>query len=522
MTMALPDLNEALRNICGDDGVLLDEQERSFYSQDIFDAGEVPAAVVRPATTEDVVELVKLALEHSLPLYVRGGGMSYTNAFLPNREGGLLVDTSGLDTVHEINVEDGYVTVGAGCTWKDLDAALEPHGVRTTFWGPFSGARATIGGSLSQGSATFGSGQAGTTATAILSVEVVTGDGRVLRSGMDAQEHHMPFFRNYGPDLTGLFTHDAGAFGIKTRVSLALEERPTAVGGVSFSFPDFEGMFAAMRDGARIGLASEIIGMDAAIAGIQAGETGLLADLKKLRTIVFEASSLRRGLSAGMHAVLRGRAAFRDAAFTAHFIADARSDQLLDAKLRELRETLRPHGVEIPNAAIGMIRAAPFPALPLTHMDGRRMIPIHGIVPYSNIAAFREKYLAYLESQREAMARLRVEVVETYASLGLNGFLYEPVWYWEDSLELYHDRVAPPEMMESLPRFDLNPEGRALVATMKQDITDIMHEFGAGHLQVGRFYPYLRGRDDSNCDLLRALKTRFDDAGLINPGCLGL
>lgn len=517
-----PEYAQLLRDICGDQGVVLDDEERAFFSQDLFEKGCVPTAVVRPASVDAVVRLVQMAREKAVPLFVRGGGMSYTRAFLPSRDGGLLVDTSALDAIEEINVEDGYVTVGAGCTWKTLDAALAEHNVRTTFWGPFSGARATVGGSLSQGSATFGSGQTGTTAPAVLSVEVVTGNGEVLRSGMDAQAGHTPFFRNYGPDITGLFTHDAGALGIKTKVTLALEERPQAVGGVSYSFADFDGMFCAMRDGAKLGLASEIIGMDAAIAGIQAGERGLLADLKKLRTLVFGASSLRRGIISGAQAVLKGSAAFRDAAYTAHFIADARSDRLLDAKLAELRSVVAPHGQEIPNAAIGMIRSTPFPDLPLTHLDGRRMLPIHGIIPNSRIAAFRKDYLAYIDSQREAMREARVEVVETYASLGRNGFLYEPVWYWEDSLELYHERVAPAEMMASVPRFETNLPAREMVSAMKTAITDIMFAHGAAHLQIGRVYPYLRGRDNGAVDLLRAARTQLDSAGLINPGSLGL
>jgi hypothetical protein len=291
---------------------------------------------------------------------------------------------------------------------------------------------------------------------------------------------------------------------------------------VSFSFADFDSLFLAMRDGAKTGLASEIIGMDAAIAGIQAGERGLLADLAKLRTVVFGAHSLSRGIARGVQAVLRGNRAFASAAFTAHFIADARSNRLLDAKLAELREVVSAHGLEIPNAAISMIRSTPFPDLPLTHMDGRRMLPIHGIIPNSRMAAFRKEYLAYLEDQKQAMEESRVEVVETFASLGLNGFLYEPVWYWEDSLSLYHERVAPAPMMESLPRFESNPPARELVEKMKGDIIDIMFRHGAAHLQIGRVYPYQRERDAQSAALLRSLKTHLDGESVINPGTLGL
>ncbi|MFK7829438.1 MAG: FAD-binding oxidoreductase [Congregibacter sp.] len=522
MNMSATGIHDSLTRICGAGNFSFDADELTFYSQDLFESGCDPIAVARPDSTQAVCELMRMAKEQGIPLFVRGGGMSYTNAYLPSQPGGIVVDTAGLDDIVEINAEDGYVTVGAGCTWKALDEALAGHNVRTTFWGPFSGARATIGGSISQGSATFGSGQTGTTAPAVLALEVVTGDGEILRTGMDAQQQHTPFFRHYGPDMTGLFTHDAGALGIKTQVTLALEERPAAYSGVSFSFSDFEGMFYAMRDVAKTGLASEIIGMDAAIAGIQAGETGLLADLKKLKTVIFDSPSLKRGLKSGLQAVLRGRAAFRDAVYTAHFIADARSERLLDAKLAELSKVAAERGIEIPNAAVAMIRSMPFPDLALTHMDGRRMLPIHGIIPNSRIASFRELYVDYLESQRDAMSEARVQVVETYASLGRNGFLYEPVWYWEDSLEVFHERVSPPGLLETLPHFPENAKGRALVSKMKADIIEIMYQHGAAHLQIGRVYPYLAGRDQVATDFLRATKRHLDGEGLINPGTLGL
>lgn len=516
------DLLTHLQAACGAEGVSTEHDARAFHSQDVYEHGHTAAAVVSPASCEQLQAVVRHSVAAGIPLHVRGGGMSYTRAFLPANSRCVLLDMTRMNRIHEINVEDGYVTVDAGCTWKQLDEALAEHRVRTTFWGPFSGGRATVGGSFSQGSATFGSGQTGTTAAAALGFTIVTGNGELLRSGMDAQPDHLPFFRPYGPDITGLFTHDAGAFGIKATVTLALEERPSAYGGVSVAFADFESMFAAMRAAAHAGLASELIGMDAAIAGIQAGERGLLADFRKLLSIVSGAHSLIRGLGRGARAIAAGRRAFEDAAFTAHFIADARSDRLLNAKVAELREAVLPYGHEIPDAAIGIIRGQPFPQLPLTDMQGRRMLPIHGILPNSAVMAFRADYQTYLESMQPQMSDAGVTVVETFAGLGRNGFLYEPVWYWEDRLELFHEQVSPAQMLETLPRYPDNPAARRLVETMKHDVIDIMYRHGAAHLQIGRVYPYLRERDETSTALLRRIKASVDDGALINPGSLGL
>ena len=515
-------VEDQLRNICGAENVIVDGDELTLYSQDVYERGATLGVVVRPGSSEEVSAVLSVANETGTPVYVRGGGMSYTRAYLADEAGAILIDTSRLCAIREINVKDGYVTVEAGCTWKSLDAALEKHGVRVTFWGPFSGKRATIGGSMSQGTATFGSGQTGTSAPAALGFKFVTGDGKIVRTGMDAQAGKKPFFRNYGPDMTGLLTGDAGLLGVKTEVTLALEKRSAAIGGVSFAFNSFEAVSDAMREAAFTGLASEIIALDAELSGIQAGEASLKEDLKKFAAIVKSAPNPVRGLVRGVKAGLAGRRAYTEAEYTVHFIADAVNNSLLDAKVAELRRVVAPFGNEIPNAPIGVIRAEPFPELALTHLDGRRMVPMHGLISNSDVNAFHKAYSEYIESVRSRMDAAKVTVVFTFSMLGKNVFLYEPVWYWEDELDAFHERMSPAEIIENAPRFPANPAGRALVEEMRVASIELMQKYGAAHLQIGRAYPYLRERDEENIDLLRAIKKKTDPNNIINPGALGL
>ena len=74
-----------------------------------------------------------------------------------------------------------YVTVQPGVTWEELDIALRSHNLITPFWGPFSGKFATIGGSISQNAASFGSAKHGPSGNSLTGVEVVVADGRVIR-----------------------------------------------------------------------------------------------------------------------------------------------------------------------------------------------------------------------------------------------------------------------------------------------------------------------------------------------------
>jgi FAD/FMN-containing dehydrogenase len=107
-----------------------------------------------------------------------------------------------------------YVTVEAGVTWKQLHEALAPRGLRLPFFGTFSGATATVGSGIANGALFFGTARYGTAADCALGLEVVLADGTLLHTGQ-AAFGGKPFYRTYGPDLTGLFTHDSGTLGIK-------------------------------------------------------------------------------------------------------------------------------------------------------------------------------------------------------------------------------------------------------------------------------------------------------------------
>ena len=156
------------------DAVMADDATRDYYANDIFwQPGIRPLAVVMPTSAEDAATAVRLATENSIAVVPRGGGMSYTKGYLPAVEEAIVVDARKLDRVIEINADDLYVTVGAGCTWAKLNEALEESGLRTGYWGPLSGVNATVGGALSQNSAFFGSTLNATVAESVIGVSVI-------------------------------------------------------------------------------------------------------------------------------------------------------------------------------------------------------------------------------------------------------------------------------------------------------------------------------------------------------------
>ncbi|MDB5887079.1 MAG: FAD-linked oxidase [Polaromonas sp.] len=85
-----------------------------------------PAAIVRCATTRDVVHAVNFARDHVLPLAVRGGGHNIAGSALC--DDGIVIDLSPMKAT-QINANARRGSVEGGATLADFDAATQAHGL---------------------------------------------------------------------------------------------------------------------------------------------------------------------------------------------------------------------------------------------------------------------------------------------------------------------------------------------------------------------------------------------------------
>jgi len=512
-----------LESLLGREHVLTDAEERSFYSTDIYKSGEMPLAVVRPQSTADVAQVVQLAVAEGVALVPRGGGASYTDGYTPSEAGSISLDTSRMNRILEINERDMYVVVQVGVTWATLNDALAAKGLRTPFFGPFSGLAATVGGSLSQNSVTWGTGVFGISGETTLGVEVVLGTGEVIRTGSWGAANSVPFLRSYGPDLTGLFMGDCGALGVKTAVALRLMPRNTHVMGLSFGFKDFNSMAAGLEAAAKQGLNLTNFGLDPALQQGQLGKADAATALQSAFAVWKTSRGVLDGVRQFLKMALAGRGFLKGAVFSAHWIVDGIDDQSCRAAVARLRSALQPHGAEVPATVPIVANAMPF--MPLYNVRsplGERWVPVHGILPFSRVEGFRAELSQYYEQHADDMKRLKIRSGAMFMTVGTNGFLYEPVFYWEDGYNITQERLLPEGYQATLPKFADNPEGRALVDRMKSGIADIFQRHGATHMQIGKFYPYMRGREPHTAKLIRDLKALVDPKRRLNPGALGL
>lgn len=86
-----------------DEENILTGNKAEAFSHDIFSQRAVAAAVLIPKTKNDILEIVKKANDFSLEVHLRGGGVSYTEAYLPTTENSVILDMTHLNKIEEIN-----------------------------------------------------------------------------------------------------------------------------------------------------------------------------------------------------------------------------------------------------------------------------------------------------------------------------------------------------------------------------------------------------------------------------------
>lgn len=510
------DILESLSAAVGPEGLITDPAECDFYAQDVYSKGPAPLAVVRPADKEALARAVGAATAAGIAVIPRGGGMSYTGGYIAPRAGALIVDLGRMNRVLDVNPTDMTATVEAGCTWEDLRLALKPHRLRALAWGTLSGIKATVGGGMSQNGVFWGA-RDGVVVDGALRFQVVLADGRIVSTGSE-------FFRPFGPDITGLFAADTGAFGIKATVTLQLVREGAAFAYGSYAFDTADGFFNAMSGVAREGLASESFGFDPFLQAQRMKRESLAKDAKSLVNMMKAQGSAWKALKEGAKVVAAGRSFLDDAGFSLHIICEGRNEPAVAADLAEIeRIVAEAGGRPVENSIPKILRANPFP--PVNSMvgpAGERWVPVHGFLPHSRLLEGWNRIQALFEANRTEMERMGIGAGAMLAAVSRSACLIEPVFFWPDNLEELHRRSIEPDHLAKLEQFPANEESRALVAHLRGELIETFRELEATHLQIARTYPLRETLDSSAWAILRALKAAVDPDNLMNPGSLGL
>jgi len=180
------------------------------------------AAVLKPGSTREVSEILKLANETGTPIVPQGGITGMSGGQVPFDERAVVVSTARLDKIRELDLDTNSMTCEAGVILQRAqEAARENHRLFPLSLG--AEGSCMIGGNLSTNAGGTNALVYGMARDLVLGLEVVLADGRIWHGLRKLKKD------NTGYDLRHLFIGAEGTLGIITAAVLKLFPAPRSV-----------------------------------------------------------------------------------------------------------------------------------------------------------------------------------------------------------------------------------------------------------------------------------------------------
>ncbi len=220
-----------LQGIVGEENVVHHADDLLVFEYDGSVDRGLPEAVVFPADTGEVSQVLSLAHGEGIPVVGRGTGTGLSGGAIAP-PGGIQVAFTRMDRILEVDTENRLALVEPGVINLDLDTHARKVGLRYAP-DPSSQRACSLGGNIAENAGGPHCLAYGTTTNHVLGLEVVLEDGSVVNLGSLARE-------TVGYDLRGVFTGSEGTFGITTKIAVRLLPVPEAVRTFLGVFPDVE------------------------------------------------------------------------------------------------------------------------------------------------------------------------------------------------------------------------------------------------------------------------------------------
>src|SRR5690625_3459512 len=242
--------------LIGSAHVLTEPQLKAQYEEDWRGRYHGQAlAVVRPADTEQVAEVVRWCHRHEVPLITQGGNTGLCGGATPDSSGrAIILSTERLTAIRAVDTDNDTMVVEAGCILQNVQQAAAD--VDRLF--PLSLAAegsCTIGGNLATNAGGTAVLRYGNMRELALGLEVVTAEGEVWDGLRGLRKD------NTGYDLRDLYIGSEGTLGIITAATLKLYPRPVAQCTALLALPSVPAAVAFLSR-ARAGFGASLTGFE--------------------------------------------------------------------------------------------------------------------------------------------------------------------------------------------------------------------------------------------------------------------
>ncbi|MBM3527131.1 MAG: FAD-binding oxidoreductase [Alphaproteobacteria bacterium] len=213
---------ERLVAVVGDKNAIVDKDKQAPFLVEFraLWTGHSPV-VLRPGSTKEVSEILKIANETSTAIVPQGGNTGLVGGQIPHN-GEVVLSLQRLDKIREVDAVSNTITCEAGVTLQRAREAAEKVDRLYPQLLPSEGS-CTIGGNLSTNAGGTAALAHGIARSHAFGLEVVLADGRIMNNLNKLKKD------NTGYDLRDLFIGAEGTLGVITAAVLRLVPRPKSV-----------------------------------------------------------------------------------------------------------------------------------------------------------------------------------------------------------------------------------------------------------------------------------------------------
>jgi glycolate oxidase len=213
---------DSLKNIVGKTNIIVDKEALENYTHDETPLySSMPEVVVKPMSTQQVSEIMKMANANMIPVTPRSGGTSLSAGAVPIK-GGIVLSLENMNKIKEIDKKNMMVTVEPGIITEQLGIELAKQGL---FFppDPVSLDSCMIGGNIAECAGGPRAMKYGVTKNYVLGIEVVLADGTVQKYGGKLLKNVT------GYDVIDLIIGSEGTLAIITEATLKVLPLPTVI-----------------------------------------------------------------------------------------------------------------------------------------------------------------------------------------------------------------------------------------------------------------------------------------------------